>query len=190
MSSQSAFAGLVHPNEVLAAEQRSRALLNYIEGTGVAFRCIEHPPCRTSVESAAARASAGAPGSIGAKALILRAAAPICFVMAVVPGTHKLRSDRVRAVIGKFRFALVDEITEVTGGLEPGMIPPFAAPVFPAIGRLIVHEPIFGLPLIGFNAAHGQRSIIMAGAEYAKLVPHAMATDISEPDPGYTSSVV
>jgi prolyl-tRNA editing enzyme YbaK/EbsC (Cys-tRNA(Pro) deacylase) len=180
MSGTSIPGAIVHPNEVLAAERRSRALIDHIESSGVAFRCIEHPPCRTSVESAAARASAGAPGSIGAKALMLRAAAPICFVMAVVPGTHKLRNDAVRAVIGKFRFASTVEIAEVTGGLEPGMIPPFAAPVFPSISRLIVDERILGFPLIGFNAAHGQRSVVLAGAEYAKLVPEATVTDISE----------
>ncbi len=172
--------GFVHPNEALAAEQRYRALLLHIEGAGVAFRCLAHPPCRSSVESAAARASAGAPGSIGAKALILRGAAPIRFVMTVLPGMHKLRIDRVRAVIGKFRFAQTDEILEVTAGLEPGMIPPFAAPVFPAIGGLIVDELMFSFPLIGFNAAHAQRSVVMSGTEYAKLVPHATVTGISE----------
>jgi Ala-tRNA(Pro) deacylase len=181
MSNHSFIAGFVHPNAVNAAEQRSRALLNYIEGAGVAFRALEHPPCRTSIESAAARAAAGAPGSIGAKALILRAGAPVCFVMAVVPGTHRLRNDNVRAVIGKFRFALADEIAEATSGLEPGMIPPFGPPVFPAISRLIVDARIFDFAVIGFNAAHGGRSVVMAGAEYAKLVQHATVTDISEP---------
>jgi len=181
MSSQSRIAGFVHPNEVLAAEQRSRGLLRYIEDARVIFRRLEHPPCHTSIESAAARAAAGAPGSIGAKALILRASAPICFVMAVVPGTHRLMNESMRAQIGKFRFALVDEIAEVTGGLAPGMIPPFAAPVFPAISRLIVDRRIFDFPLIGFNAAHAQNSVVLAGAEYAKLVPHAMVADISEP---------
>ncbi len=170
-----------HPNEILADEKRHQELVEYIRMSGVSFRCLSHPPCRSSTESAAARATAGAPGSIGAKALLVRATAPISFVMAVIPGNHRLRNDQLRALIGKFRFASIDEIVEVTDGLDPGRIPPFGDPVFPAVSRLVVDEVIFGLDLIGFNASHHERSIVMSGKDYGRLVPSSMMSIISEP---------
>jgi Ala-tRNA(Pro) deacylase len=171
---------LTKSNDILVAEKRYQNLLDFIDQRGVRFRCLEHPPCRSSEESAAARAAAGVPDSVGAKALIVRAAAPPSFIMAVLPGTHRLQSDKLRAIIGRFRFAQPYEIAEVTGGLEPGMIPPFAAPIFPALAQLVVEESIFGLPTIGFNAAHFQRSVVMAGEHYARLVPDATVAQISK----------
>jgi prolyl-tRNA editing enzyme YbaK/EbsC (Cys-tRNA(Pro) deacylase) len=155
-------------------------LVDFIKASGEPFRLLEHPPCRTSIESSAARALAGAPGSIGAKALILRTSSPTSFAMAVLPGNHRLSNERLRVLIGRFRFALQDEIEAVTSGLQPGMIPPFARPVFPRLSRLMVHVAVSKIGLIGFNAAHFQRSIVMSGASYMRLVPDAEVMDITD----------
>src|SRR6516225_6695570 len=98
-------------------------LVEFICTSNVPFRLLGHPPCRTSQESAAARAAAGVPGSAGAKALIIKSAEPTGFMMAVLPGTARLCNDRVRELVGKFHFANPLEIAEVAGGLSPGMIP-------------------------------------------------------------------
>lgn len=103
------------------------------------------------------------------------------FVLTVLPGTARLDNDGVRALVGKFRFASSDEISEVTGGLEPGMIPPFVTPAYPGLGHLLVDQKVFDIPLIGFNAAHHERSVVMSGSDYAKLVPHAVVARISRP---------
>ena len=149
-------------------------VIDFIAASGLPHRQLAHPACRTSAESAAARAGAGAPGSVGAKALVVKTGAG--FAMLVLPGDARLASDVVRGIIGKFRFARPEEVETVTDGLRPGMIPPFAAPVFEAIPTLIVDERIGREPLIGFNSAHLERSVVMTGANYMQLVqPFAVA---------------
>jgi prolyl-tRNA editing enzyme YbaK/EbsC (Cys-tRNA(Pro) deacylase) len=172
---------LTHPNDILASNQRHRSLIAFLEGGGVPIRCLSHPPCRSSAESAAARAAAGAPGSMGAKALIVRTSTPVRFVMLVLPGEYRLCNEKVRRLLGKFRFATAEEILEVTDGLEPGMIPPFAHPVFPALGALVVDETIPSQPLIGFNAAHLERSVVMAGKDYIAIAGNPILASIHLP---------
>ncbi len=145
-------------------------LVQFIEASGVPYRLLRHPPCRTSAESAAARAAAGAPNSIGAKALIIKAAERGDFLMAVLPGDARLTNDSVRRLVGKFRFADPEEIALVAAGLSPGMILPFIGPVLPELDALLLDERISREPLIGFNAAHLERSIVMSGADYLTLV--------------------
>jgi Ala-tRNA(Pro) deacylase len=160
----------------IATHQR---LLEFISESKVPYRLLQHPPCRTSQESAAARAAAGAPGSVGAKALIIKAAEPVDFFMVVLPGSARLANERVRALIGKFRFATSEEIAEVAGGLSPGMIPPFARPLFPRLHMLLVDMQIGAEPLIGFNAAHLERSIVLSGADYLRLAEPSAVTQVA-----------
>ena len=56
------------------------------------IQMLNHEPSRTSAESASARASAGAPDAVGAKALIVTAKDG--FVMFVLPGMRRLDSRR------------------------------------------------------------------------------------------------
>ena len=101
--------------------------------------------------------------------------------MAVIPGFNRLTNSAVRAELGKFRFATPDEVAVVTNGLEPGMIPPFGPPVFPMIKALIVDDKLGHEPLIGFNAAVFEKSVVMNGSAYLSLVPNAVLLRISEP---------
>jgi Ala-tRNA(Pro) deacylase len=154
-------------------------LVEFICTSNVPFRLLGHPPCRTSQESAAARAAAGVPGSAGAKALIIKSAEPTGFMMAVLPGTARLCNDRVRELVGKFHFANPLEIAEVAGGLSPGMIPPFTRPLFPGLQVLLVDERIGREPLIGFNAAHLERSIVLSGSDYMSLADPTVVTRLT-----------
>jgi hypothetical protein len=63
--------------------------------------------------------------AVGAEALIV--AARDGFAMFVLPGMRRLDSRRTRGLIGKYRFARPDEVSDATGGLEIGTIPPFGS---------------------------------------------------------------
>ena len=153
-------------------------VIDFIAASGLPYSQLAHPACRTSTESAAARAGAGAPGSVGAKALIVKTSSG--FAMLVLPGDARLAGGVVRGMIGKFRFARAEEIAVVADGLSPGMIPPFAAPVFEAIPMLIVDERIGREAQIGFNSAHLERSVVMAGSDYMQLIQPFAVGAISE----------
>jgi prolyl-tRNA editing enzyme YbaK/EbsC (Cys-tRNA(Pro) deacylase) len=158
----------------MSAEQ---ALQAHLDRHQAPVRMLEHPACRTSVESAAARASAGFPDAVGAKALIV--VRKDGYAMLVLPGMRRLDSKRVRGLIGKFRFARPDEVREATGGLEIGTIPPFGQPVYPLIEILIVDTRITGSEWIGFNAACLTRSAVMSGSAYLEAARPDRIEDIS-----------
>lgn len=109
--------------------------------------------------------------STGAKALICKV--DDRFVMFVIPADRKLDSKRVRQALGirALRFAIPDELRELTG-LAPGAIPPFAS--------------LFGLPThcdarlaenarINFNAGDHSISISLRCADYLKVEHPALA---------------
>src|SRR5436309_14715756 len=91
---------------------------------GIPFAEKEHPPTRTSEESAAAR---GEPLAVGAKALLLRT--DDVYGLFVLPADRKLDSAAIRRELGakKTRFATPEELQEMTG-LVPGSVPPFGRP--------------------------------------------------------------
>src|SRR3954447_10668962 len=124
--------------------ERIRSLLT---AEGVAFTEKEHPPTRTSEESAAAR---GEPLGVGAKAILWKPDG--VFRLFVIPADRKLDSAAVKKHLGvkKTRFATPDELLELTG-LVPGSVPPFGPPILPF--ELIADEQI-GLdsPRMAFNA--------------------------------------
>jgi len=158
--------------------QVEHALRMHLAASGVPYRCVDHPACRTSEESARARSVAGAPGAVGAKALVVVAKSG--FALLVIPGTCRLDSRKARSVIGKFRFADADEVRAATGGLEIGTIPPFGRPVLPGIERLVVDDRIGAEADIGFNAGCLTRSIIMSGADYIGIAQPTAVTDLTE----------
>ncbi|MFT3811857.1 MAG: YbaK/EbsC family protein [Acidovorax sp.] len=144
-------------------------LHGFLRETGAAHQVIEHPPCRSSAESLAARSQAGYPEAVGAKALIVVPRKTPSFVLLVLPGMHRLDSNAVRRELGAFRFASAQEVHEASDGLEAGAIPPFAAPVMPGVATLLVDSSLFTYPWIGFNAASFTSSVILHSAVYAAL---------------------
>jgi Ala-tRNA(Pro) deacylase len=149
-------------------------LMSVLRASGTSFHYFSHRPCRTSIESGEARAAEGHGTAIGAKALILKSRGE--FHLAVLPGPARLDSDRVRHIIGRFRFATPEEVIEHTE-LEIGTIPPFGRPVLPAIHLLLVDPEIAAAPEIGFNAARLDRSVLMTGNDYVLSAgPAAVAT--------------
>ncbi|MBY0310351.1 hypothetical protein K2Q16_04375 [Patescibacteria group bacterium] len=141
-----------------------------LDDAGVWYETFEHEPVRTSEEAAALR-----PGysiNQGAKALIVRAKHPVRgkhFVMFVLPGGQRFASEKVKALFGftDLRFATEAEVAEITGGVQPGGVPPFGTlfglPVY-ADESLLLNEKIV------FNAGDKRFSVAMRASDYAVLV--------------------
>jgi len=141
------------------------------EAAGVEYKLIEHEACRTSLESAAARARAGFPRAVGAKALLTKMTlddGTSEFNVLVLPGPARVNSQALKAQVPRlrrFRFASNEELLDLCG-VTPGEMPPFASTVFGGTSRLFIDETISGLDSVGFNAADLERSIIVSARGY------------------------
>ena len=146
----------------------------------VEFRVVEHPPCRTSEESAKARAEQGHIVT-GAKAIVVKMywkGGVSDFNVVVLPGTSKIDPKALSARLDDlkdFRFATREELATYTDGLEPGMMPPFGGQVFERLKRLYVDSNLLEQVRVGFNVADLSRSIIVGAKDYASVVE---ATDV------------
>src|SRR3989338_2274398 len=134
------------------------------------FETFEHQAVRTSQEAAAIR-----PGYTlhqGAKAMIVRVKiteADKRFVMLVMPADLRFDTVKVKNLFGAkdIRFATVEEVGKVTGGVEPGGVPPFGN-LFNI--EVIVDPKLFENEKIVFNAGDRCFSIGMLPADYRELV--------------------
>ena len=145
-------------NEVL---QRIHGLL---DEAGVAYRELEHPPTRTSEESAAVR---GEHMNTGAKALLLKT--DDTYRLFVLPADRKLDSRAIRRHLGarRTRFATPGELLDMTG-LVPGSVPPFGEPVLPF--ELYADEAVGVVSeRVAFNAGSLTHSIMMAASDWEKI---------------------
>jgi len=153
------------------AFERIRRLL---EEQRVEYKLLEHPPCRTSAESAAARAKAGAPEAIGAKALLCKmefADRPTEFDVLVIPGPARVDARSLKSqlpTLKRFRFATPEEMSSLCGVL-PGYMPPFAGNVFPTVTHLYVDASLRDFRYIGFNAASLNHSIVITCHDYIRV---------------------
>lgn len=151
-------------------------LLDFLTLNGVQFQHLFHPECRTSGESRQARADAGGADVIGAKAILIkgdRKSSGSEFNVLVLPGDKKIDSAALKrqfkAEIKSFRFATSEEMAELTGGLVPGSIPPFAQPIFEQLNHLYVDSSLLEYDQIGFNAASLTQSLIVACSDYVRV---------------------
>jgi prolyl-tRNA editing enzyme YbaK/EbsC (Cys-tRNA(Pro) deacylase) len=149
----------------------------------VSYRVLDHPPCRTSEESALARSRAGAPEAIGAKALLckLEVIPHDEFCVVVLPGPARLDAQALKGLLAvkRFRFATPEEMQAVCGVL-PGCLPPFGPPVFPQIAQFVIDPSLFDYEYLGFNAANFERSIVLRSMDYLRAVkPFATFTRIT-----------
>lgn len=135
-----------------------------LEKSGVDFRELEHPPTRTSEESATAR---GESLSIGAKALLLKT--DDTFRLFVLPANRKLNSGAIRKHlhVKRTRFATREELHEMTG-LVPGCVPPFGEPILPF--ELYADEAVgAAIDRVAFNAGSLTHSIIMSANDWERI---------------------
>ncbi|MCH2212645.1 MAG: hypothetical protein MK110_15185 [Fuerstiella sp.] len=144
-------------NEVF---QRIKQFLDTAE---VSYEMREHAPTFTSAQSAAAR---GEDLSTGAKALLIKCDGD--FRLFVIPADRTLDSKAAKKSLGirKMRFATKEELLDKTG-LVPGAVPPFGEPVLPF--PLHIDQQLNQNERVAFNAGMLTRSIIISGADYARV---------------------
>jgi Ala-tRNA(Pro) deacylase len=141
-----------------------QSIRKLLDEAGVAYRELEHPPTRTSRESAEVR---GEHMNTGAKALLLKT--DDVFRLFVLPADRKLSSRALRHYlhVSRTRFATRDELLELTG-LVPGCVPPFGEPILPF--ELYADEAVGVVSeRVAFNAGSLTHSIIMAADDWDKL---------------------
>jgi len=149
-------------------------ILDLLSQDGAWHQHFAHAPVRTSEE--AARLRPGYRLSQGAKALIVRArygGGARGFVMLVVPGDARFDTGKVKAALGAkdLRFATAEEVADLTGGVEPGGVPPFGN----LFGLRVVSDPrLYEHDTIIFNASR-THSIAMRSSDYRRLVDPEVA---------------
>lgn len=134
------------------------------------FETFEHEPVQTSEEAAKVRT--GYTLSQGAKAIIVRVKISNSekkFVMLVMPGDKRFDNGKVKTIFGAkdIRFATVEEVVSLTGGVQTGGVPPF--------GNLFGLEvfadcKLFENEKIVFNAGDRRFSVAMRVENYKTLV--------------------
>ncbi|MBZ5672233.1 MAG: hypothetical protein LAO04_21235 [Acidobacteriia bacterium] len=149
---------------------RIRRLLDHHRAN---YTLLEHAPCVSASDCSQARRRAGGPDDVGAKSLLCKLEFPWVseFAVFVLPGPARLESKAIKKTFRQlkgFRFATQDELFHLTG-VVPGALPPFAAPVFPEVKRLVVDESLLKAERVGFNAGTLVCSIVMACHQYLRL---------------------
>ncbi len=165
-----------------------QAIRDLLDQSGASYVAIDHRPCKTSEESAAARAEAGHPEVTGAKALLVKLywKDQERFATVVLPGSHSLDKQKLLAGVPglkKMRFASPEEMAELAG-VVPGCMPPFAAPIFPNIPLLIVSSSLANFETVGFNAAFLEKSIVLPSKGYLAAVSPSYLVDCSSEKAG------
>lgn len=141
----------------------SRRLKELLEGAGVAYEVRRHPEAFTAQEVAAAE---HVPGKAMAKVVVVLADGKP--VMTVLPASHRINFERLKALLGarEVRLASEEEFAGLFPDCEVGAMPPF--------GRL------FGLPVysdqvlrqderITFNAGTHTETVTIAYADFERL---------------------
>ena len=136
---------------------------------GIDYSQLQHPPTRTSEESAAYR---GTTLASGAKAMLIRSGN--IFLLAVMAAHRKLDWKPLKRVVQSknVRFATEEEVFSVTGCV-PGAVPPF--------GSLFGLQTLVDVSLreqgesINFNAGLRTQSVSMSYQAYEQLESPTLA---------------
>ncbi len=146
------------------------AIRSLLDTHGIPYTFMEHEPGITSEDMVAIRKDFTL--SEGAKALILMT--DHGFIQVVVPGDKKFSNSKVRNIADTkdIRFATPEELSEITGGVLPGAVPPFGTlfdvPVYADSG-------IFDNERIVFNCGERTKSIAMSPENYRNIVRPTVA---------------
>lgn len=145
-------------------------ILDILKSQNKWFETFEHEAVTTSEDASKVRT--GYVLSQGVKALIVKAKVPEQgkrFIMVCVPGDKKFDQKKLRDVFGitDIRFAMENEVSEITGGVERGGVPPFGQlfdlPVY-------ADKSIFENEKIIFNAGDRRFSVGMYSGDYKEIV--------------------
>ena len=151
------------------ATPATEKIILLLDAHKIDYKRIEHPECKTSEESAKARAQGGGGLVIGAKAILMkveRKEVGIEFHVFVLPGNKQIDSKTLKKSLKtefddfkRFRFSTAEEMAEQTGGLIPGTMPPFGQSIFENISHLFIDSSLLDHKVIGFKSASFTQSL-------------------------------
>jgi Ala-tRNA(Pro) deacylase len=156
-----------------------RKVKELLEGAGISYRAVEHPPAYTAMEEAAVT---HVPGASWAKTVVYFAdGSP---GLAVLPATHHVNTEKLARESGasELRIATEEETEDLFPDCELGAMPPFGnlwgVPV-------IVDESLSDAGSIAFHAGSHRESLELAYSDIEKV---AGAAKGSFADKGHASS--
>lgn len=142
-------------------------LIDLLDSTATVYKVLDHAPEGTTETVSALR---GHPVSEAAKCLVLIVKVDrrvTRYVLAVVPGDRRVDLGAVRALYAARYVGFCDAATaERLAHAVPGTVLPFS---FDPDLELIADPEVVARPRLYFNAARLDRSLVMSGADYAKL---------------------
>jgi Ala-tRNA(Pro) deacylase len=142
-------------------------LIELLDSRHIDYELIDHEPEGTTEAVSALR---GHPASEAAKCLVLRVRTDrrtTRHVLAVVPGDRRVDLDAVRALYGARYVGFSDAATaERLARAVPGTVLPFS---FDPELEVVADPGVVGRARLYFNAARLDRSLVLAGAEYARV---------------------
>lgn len=151
-------------------------IISLLKDNNYWFETFEHEPVRTSEEASKIRT--GYNLRQGAKAIIIKAyfiGTLDKFVMLVIPGDLRFDSQKVKQSLKakNLRFATEEEVIQITGGVQPGGVPPFGN-LFDL--EVYADKSLFENEKIIFNAGDRRFSIAIKSADFKKLVKPAITS--------------
>jgi Ala-tRNA(Pro) deacylase len=144
----------------------SNTLREYLENQGTQYDLVRHPRTFTSMETAAA---AHVAGDKLAKSVVLEAKDE--YVMAVIPSTHHLRLETLRArFFHPFDLVTEKDIPRLFEDCELGSIPALGQ----AYGmKVAVDEALLDLDEIYFESGDHTQLVHMSGQDFRALMAQA-----------------
>lgn len=150
-----------------------------LNSNSIWFEIFKHEPVTTSEEASNIRT--GYVLGQGTKALIIRVKNEQKgkhFIMVIVPGDMKFSTKKLELLGYKYlRFATLEEVSSLTGGVERGGVPPFGNILFNL--PMIIDKKVFENEKIIFNAGDRSISVGMFSSDY-KNITKAPIESISE----------
>jgi Ala-tRNA(Pro) deacylase len=157
------------------SQNKAQEICHYLDRQAIPYTLISHSETRTSEESSRVRAEQGFPDVTGAKAILMkleRKQGTAEFSVFVLPSHLKLNSKTLKQQfldLKSLRFATVEELADLTGGLVPGSLPPFAKPIFSNLDSLFIDELLLACDPIAFNVASLSQSLILSCKDYIRV---------------------
>ncbi len=144
-----------------------RRLISLLDDSRVDYQLLDHEPEGATEAVCALR---GHPASQAAKCIVLRVKTDrrtTRHVLAVVPGDRRVDLDAVRDLYAARYVGFSDpETAERLARSVPGTVLPFS---FDPDLEVVADPEVVAQPKLYFNAARLDRSLLISGADYARL---------------------
>ena len=153
-----------HEGSASPATTRVEAIVEFLEGEGLAYEVIEHEPTMSAASEA--RVTCYPPDEV-AKTVVLHDGGG--YMIAAIPASERLDLHKLREALGatrELRLAAEDEIAREFPSLEVGAVPPFG-PTVPVV-EVIDHE-LLRHERVLFPAGDHQHSVLVDPREVVRV---------------------